>query len=155
MLLITLREGDYFLVNNNVKIKYERSEGKDSIFIAIDAPKEVPIVRGKVYENEIAKLAAAGDPEAQIKSEQLIAEYEIQKRKYNARRNSRAEQERRVAAGKIKPSNPKPVEPVVSVERKAKRLESNRNMLDPTKHKPTDYKDWENEQKNWAKEKVQ
>ena len=153
MLLITLREGDYFLVNNNVKIKYERAEGKDSVYLAIDAPKEVPITRGKVYESELAKLAAAGDPEAQIKSEQLLAEYEERKRKYNARRNSRAEQERRVAAGEIKPSNPKKNEP--SIERKVRRLDENRQALDPAKRKPASYKDWESEQKDWAKEKAE
>jgi len=42
---------DYFVVGNDTVIQYDRISG-DKIHLTINAPKEVPIVRGKVLERE-------------------------------------------------------------------------------------------------------
>ena len=150
MLMLTLREGDYFVVGEDVKISYERCEGKDKVYIGIDAPKSVSVLRGKLYEEQIALKAAAGNTEAQITNEQLLEEYEERKQKYNRRRASRAEQERRAALGEIKPAATAKTD--LPIKNRIHRNEKNRQALDPARKIPSNYKDWENEQRQWVKE---
>jgi len=103
MLYLTLREGDYVMVGGNVKVSYSHANGKDSFVLGFEAPKDVQILRGKYYEEEIAKMAAKGSEAAQKLSDTLSTEYEARRSKYNARRASRNNQERRISAGEIKP----------------------------------------------------
>jgi sRNA-binding carbon storage regulator CsrA len=102
MLYITLREGDYFVIGDNVRVSFERTEGRDVISVGVDAPREVQVQRGQVYERKIAQLAEAGDIQAQQTHRMLVDDYEQRVRKYNARRASRAEHDRRIRAGEIK-----------------------------------------------------
>lgn len=49
MLHLNLREGEYITINDNVTIKIRSVEGKYA-YLSIDAPREIPVVRGKVLE---------------------------------------------------------------------------------------------------------
>ena len=103
MLVLSLREGDYLMIGEGIKVRYEAMKGKDHLILGIEAPKEVPVVRGKVYEETIAKKAAGGDEEARALSGKLKKDYADRQRKADIRRRRRENQERRIAAGEIKP----------------------------------------------------
>ena len=49
MLCITMRKGDYFTIGKDIVVKVDRL-GVDRIHLSIDAPKELPILRGEVLE---------------------------------------------------------------------------------------------------------
>ena len=51
MLKISLTPGEYLTIGDNIVIQLYRSEGGRS-YLAIDAPREIPIVRGAVLERE-------------------------------------------------------------------------------------------------------
>lgn len=51
MLKLSMTPGEYITVGDNVVIQLYRVEGKRS-YIAIDAPKEVTVLRGAVSERE-------------------------------------------------------------------------------------------------------
>jgi sRNA-binding carbon storage regulator CsrA len=133
LLYITLREGDYFMVGGNVKITYERTTGKDRMFIGIDAPRDVQVLRGQMYENEIAKLAEAGDPEAQEIHRKLLEEYEGRTRKYTARHTGGNINEANTAQGLSAPNE--------TVTRHIQRMERGRKTL-AGELAPGNTKDW-------------
>jgi sRNA-binding carbon storage regulator CsrA len=133
MLLITLREGDYFLIGDNVKVSFERTEGRDVISVGVDAPREVQIQRGQVYERKIAQMAEAGDIQAQQTRQTLMDDYEQRVKKYNARRASREEHDRRIQAGEIrKPDDYGPPDPETH-SRRLERMERDRRNLITTR----------------------
>lgn len=108
MLYLTLVEGDYALIGSNVKVVLERIDAKDRVFIGIEAPKDIPVVRSQIYEQNIAEQAAlTGDKDLEELSNKLSEQRIARRRKYHQRQNSRAEYERRLAAGEIEPANPK------------------------------------------------
>ena len=51
MLKISLTQGEYLTIGGDIVVQLYRSEGGRS-YLAIDAPREVPIVRGAVLERE-------------------------------------------------------------------------------------------------------
>ena len=51
MLKLSLTPGEYLTVGNNIVIQLYKTEGKRS-FLAIQAPKDVQILRGAVAERE-------------------------------------------------------------------------------------------------------
>jgi sRNA-binding carbon storage regulator CsrA len=51
MLKLTLTPDEYLLINNNIVLKLTDVVG-ERVYLAMDAPKEVPIVRGTVLERE-------------------------------------------------------------------------------------------------------
>ena len=98
MLFVSLREGDYLMIGDDVRINYDRMDGKDYLVLGIEAPKDVPVLRGKVYEANLAKMAAEGNEEAREHAEKLAKAYETRQRRYNARRARRQRQEQRLAS---------------------------------------------------------
>ena len=54
MLVLGMRPNDYILIGDDIMVKVIKSSG-DNIRLAIDAPKDVPVVRGDVYERNICK----------------------------------------------------------------------------------------------------
>ena len=54
MLVLGMRPNDYILIGDDIMVKVVKSSG-DNIRLAIDAPKDVPIVRGDVYERNICE----------------------------------------------------------------------------------------------------
>ena len=51
MLCITLLPGDYFTVGNDTVIQFDRLSG-ERVHLVINAPREVPIIRGEVLERQ-------------------------------------------------------------------------------------------------------
>ncbi len=49
MLSLELKSGDYFTINENIVVQVFRDSGSE-FRVAIKAPREIPIVRGKVLE---------------------------------------------------------------------------------------------------------
>lgn len=49
MLCISLKSGEYFTLGDNVVIQYSRLEG-GRVHLIINAPKDVPVIRGSVLE---------------------------------------------------------------------------------------------------------
>lgn len=49
MLCISMRAGDYFTVGENTVVQFDRLTG-DRVHLTINAPREVPVLRGDVLE---------------------------------------------------------------------------------------------------------
>ena len=49
MLCISMKTGDYFTVDENTVVQFQRLNG-ERVHLMIDAPKEVSILRGQVLE---------------------------------------------------------------------------------------------------------
>ena len=54
MLVIGRRPGEYIVIGDEIKVKVVKSDAGD-IRLAVDAPKDIKIVRGEIYEEEIVK----------------------------------------------------------------------------------------------------
>ncbi len=55
MLVLGRKPGEYVVINDNIKVKVIKSED-GQLRLAIDAPREIPITRGELYEKQQAKL---------------------------------------------------------------------------------------------------
>ena len=49
MLCITMRIGDYFKFGGDITVRFDHLTN-ERVHLSIDAPREVPILRGKVLE---------------------------------------------------------------------------------------------------------
>ena len=56
MLVIGRKPGEYIMINSNIKVKVVKSDEGD-LRLAIDAPKDVKIMRGELYESEYLREA--------------------------------------------------------------------------------------------------
>ena len=55
MLSIKLKQGEHIMIGDNIKVYYHRTNSKDYISVAVDAPREIPVKRGVVYEETKSK----------------------------------------------------------------------------------------------------
>ena len=97
MLIVSLREGDYVMIGDNIKVHYDSRRGADQLAIGIEAPRDVSVLRGKLYEEGIAKLAEEGDEEALALSKKLKKEYKERRRLSALRQAKYVERERRAS----------------------------------------------------------
>lgn len=51
MLVVGRKPNEYVMIGNNIMVKVIKSDDGD-LRLAIDAPKEIPIVRGEVFEKQ-------------------------------------------------------------------------------------------------------
>lgn len=51
MLVIGRKPGEYIVIDEKIKVKVVKSED-GNLRLAIDAPKEMKIIRGEIYEEE-------------------------------------------------------------------------------------------------------
>ncbi|MCY6483666.1 carbon storage regulator [Clostridium aestuarii] len=51
MLVLGRKLGEYVIIDENIKVEVIKSE-KGDLRLAIDAPREVEIVRGEIWENK-------------------------------------------------------------------------------------------------------
>lgn len=56
MLVIGRRPGQYVVIDDNIIVKVVKSDEGD-IRLAIDAPREIKIIRGELYEEEMLHRA--------------------------------------------------------------------------------------------------
>jgi carbon storage regulator len=54
MLVLGRKPGEYVVIDNKIKVKVVKSD-EGHLRLAIDAPREIPIVRGEVYEKQLNK----------------------------------------------------------------------------------------------------
>lgn len=54
MLVLGMKPEDYVLIGDDIIVKVIKTS-KDDLRLGIDAPKNVPIVRGNVYERNMKK----------------------------------------------------------------------------------------------------
>lgn len=52
MLVLGRKPGEYVMIGDNIKVKVVKAENGD-LRLAIDAPKEVKITRGEVWEEAL------------------------------------------------------------------------------------------------------
>ena len=52
MLSIKLRQGEHIVIGDSIRVYYDRTNSKDYISIAVDAPREIPVMRGAMYEEK-------------------------------------------------------------------------------------------------------
>ena len=52
MLVIGRKPGEYVMIGDNIKVKVIKSDEGD-LRLAIDAPREVVITRGEIYEEQL------------------------------------------------------------------------------------------------------
>ena len=57
MLTVTVKEGEYIKIGENSFVKYTNNVRSHSISLSIEAPKEIPITRSKVYERSLEAKA--------------------------------------------------------------------------------------------------
>ena len=58
MLVLGRKIGEYIMIGDNIKVKVIKSEDGD-LRLAIEAPKDVTIVRGELMEKQNSKIAAS------------------------------------------------------------------------------------------------
>ena len=85
MLQLALKQGEYVMIGDNVKVCYDRLGIHKQIFLSFDAPKDVKILRQRVHEEILLKEAGADTPEGQIVAAQLEAMKEDRERAVAAR----------------------------------------------------------------------
>ena len=88
MLHLTLSEGDYVMLGEDIRVHYDHNTGQATLVLGIEAPRDVSVVRSKVYEDAVAKKAAEGDREAMRHLEQLTAE-NLERRRISGRRRAK------------------------------------------------------------------
>lgn len=72
MLKLSLREGEYITIGDNIKVAYVGSNGKNGRFL-IDAPRELNIVRSKLEVREdTEKKSYYPDPEISAEAQKEI-----------------------------------------------------------------------------------
>ena len=56
MLSIKLKQGEHIMIGDSIKVYYDRTNSKGYISVAVDAPREIPVMRGAMYEEKQAKM---------------------------------------------------------------------------------------------------
>ena len=71
MLCISMKPGEYFTVGGSTVIQYDRLSG-ERVHLTVNAPREVPILRGEVLERNGSQRPRAvfGKSPEQVKKEQ-------------------------------------------------------------------------------------
>ncbi|MCL2197572.1 MAG: carbon storage regulator [Defluviitaleaceae bacterium] len=89
MLHLTLSKGEHVMIGDEIKLTYAKNDGKKVATLRIEAPREVIVTRGKVYEDRIATQASEGNREAMQLLEKIIEENATRKKIFNKRRAKR------------------------------------------------------------------
>jgi len=87
MLSLTMKNGEYLLIGDDIKITFQGGSGKDSLYIGVNAPKSVKVIRSGLFEKIVAEKAAAGDAEA-IKANEAIAADKAERERERRRKES-------------------------------------------------------------------
>ena len=53
MLMISLNKGEYVMIGDNIKVHFDHKINKDTLDIAIEAPREISVLRSKLYEESL------------------------------------------------------------------------------------------------------
>jgi len=97
MLCVSIGEGDYVLIGDNIKVHFNRTKGKDLV-LGIEAPREVAIQRCQIYEKGLEQRAFDGNNEAKELAQKLKQEHAERRNRYDARRLEKKERRNTTAA---------------------------------------------------------
>lgn len=93
MLSLTVKEGDYIMIGDSIRVQFFQDLSAKSMKIGIDAPRSVNIVRNKPYENallEDAERNAGKLEEIELQKRSQVLALEKSKEKERLRREKRA-----------------------------------------------------------------
>jgi len=96
MLILTVQEGDYIMIDDDIRIEFSPSIGGNSVRLGIEAPRTRQVVRGKVYEKMLME-----DPDTSPEKKAAIQEQKEIKARL-AERNRRIKQARAERARTMK-----------------------------------------------------
>lgn len=85
MLQLALKQGEYVMVGDNVRICYDRQGIHKQIYLSFDAPKDVRIMRQKIHEEVLVQQAGEDTLEGQILAARFDAQREDRERAALAR----------------------------------------------------------------------
>ena len=71
MLSLTMKDGDYFVIGDDIKITFSKSSYRGALSVGIDAPRSMKVVRNKLLEKIADEKAAAGDADGLAMKEQI------------------------------------------------------------------------------------
>ena len=94
MLHITMAQGEYVVISDNIKVYYDRLKGNNELVLTFDAPREVKILRQKIYEETLANEIGADTLEGEKIAEKLRTEREALDRAAELREEKRKERNR-------------------------------------------------------------
>ena len=97
MLVLAMNEGDYISIGDNIRIHFDRKVGQDTLSLGVEAPDDVTILRGKLYEADVARKAAAGDGEALVLAGEIKKDRAERRRRAFKRKAWQEKRERRLA----------------------------------------------------------
>ena len=60
MLVLTVKEGDYIMIDDDIRIEFIQDVTNKSLRVGIEAPKTKNIARGKIYEKKILENPNSG-----------------------------------------------------------------------------------------------
>ena len=94
MLVLTVQEGDYIMIDDDIRIECSPGIEEKSIRLGIDAPRNRQIARGKVYEKMMLE-----DPNVSPEKKAAIQEQKVKARL--TERNRRMKQARTERVEKV------------------------------------------------------
>ena len=89
MLQVTVDQGEYILIGDNIKIYYDRLNSNRQLVLSFDAPREVKVMRQKLHEEKLFEQFGQDSPEG------IQLAREIQERKAERERIALFRTERR------------------------------------------------------------
>ncbi|MCL2388557.1 MAG: carbon storage regulator [Defluviitaleaceae bacterium] len=58
MLSLKVKEGDYIMIGDNIKVHFTYKAGKDTLELAVEAPRELSVLRGELLEGGATNVAS-------------------------------------------------------------------------------------------------
>ena len=58
MITLTLREGEYIKIGEKIKVHFDHKVNQDTLDLAVEAPREVRVLRGKLWEEMQSEKSA-------------------------------------------------------------------------------------------------
>ena len=62
MLVLTMKEGEFLQIGDDIRVYLDCTAGDDALAVAIEAPQSEKILRGKLYEQLNPQMKNAGVP---------------------------------------------------------------------------------------------
>ena len=94
MLQVTVEQGEYIMVGDNVKIYYDRLNSNKQLVLSFDAPREVRVMRQKVHEEKLIEKYGVDSPEGKQLAKEIQSRKEEREQLVLLRAERRKERKR-------------------------------------------------------------
>ena len=94
MLQITMAPGEYVMIGDSIKIYYDRLNSNKQLILSFEAPREIEIMRQRLYEEKLAREIDMNSPEGQQLARELQEAKEERERAAMLRAEKRRERSR-------------------------------------------------------------